>query len=306
MAERAVLPAIVTLDPVEIDGGEGGDVLRVRVTLPLDAPGRLPVILFSHGMMLGRSHYAALTDWWARAGFVVLQPDHADAAVDGFAAPMPLPPDLWRRRIEDMHRLLRSLDRIERAAPFLHGRFDPHTVLAAGHSFGAHTCAALVGARVWDEGAGSGGHFADFAEPSVRGALLMSPPGSGGADLSAAFRPNGGFFTVDWDAISRPVLTIVGANDDSREMTIRDADWRADIYHRSAVPDMGLMTLEGAGHYLGGIVDPRRKGVEEAQPAFLETVREASLAFFRAVIDGGTLADLHATMTGRPASFVCR
>jgi dienelactone hydrolase len=274
---------IFVVDPVIIPSDAEGRSLLVRVTAPISPDGPLPVILFSHGSMLSRQHYPALTEWWARAGFIVLQPDHEDAAIDGFAPPGPPPVDVWRTRILDMRRVCRALDKIEDAVPGLRGCLDRKTVLAAGHSFGGHTVAAMAGARVWNERTGQ---FESFFDPAVKGAIAMSPPGSGGADLSTAWRARGGFFTVDWEAFRCPVLVIVGSRDDSKQMTVREADWHADMFHRSSAPDMCLLTLIGAGHYLGGIVDPRRIGMDDADPRRLAAVRGASVGFLRDVMAG--------------------
>ncbi len=284
VAVAATAPApLVTIDPVVIPAAGKDRDLVVRVTAPVAPTGRLPVILFSHGSGLSRMDYAQIVDWWARHGYVVLQPDHEDAAVEGFPRTSPAPADLWRTRIVDMRRLAGALDRVEAQVPGLRGHLDHDRLLAVGHSFGGHTIAALMGARVWNA---TERRFESFADPRIRGAVLLSPPGSGGQDLNAAFRERAAFLNVDLGALRGPLLVIVGAMDDSKVMTSRDADWHADVYRKSGTTGACLLTLSGAHHYLGGIVDPKRVGVEDADPARLQLVREASLALFEDALAG--------------------
>lgn len=301
LAAAAPVPVLI-VDPVVLPARDGQRELLVRVTAPLVLHGRLPVILFSHGAALSRSQYAPLVEYWARAGYVVLQPDHEDGVIDGFPPPAPSD-DLARTRIVDMQRLVHGLERIEAAVPALRGHLDGASILVAGHSFGAHTAAALVGAKVWDDRLR---RFQSFAEPTVKGALLLSPPGSGGADLSDAFRARGGYLTVDWSALRGPILTIVGSQDDNKTLSPRAPEWHADIYRRSTATDQCLVTLTGARHYLGGIVDPRRTGVEDADPARLAAVRRDSLALFQAALDGKRLSgDMFAPL-GTAGTIECR
>ncbi len=280
-ASAAARIAVTITDPVTIPADARGHLLLVRVTAPAVIRGRLPVILFSHGSGLSRTTYEPLVSWWAEHGFVVLQPDHDDAPVDGFAPAVPPPADLWRTRIVDMRRIADYLAVVEAAVPALRRHLDRRHLLAAGHSFGGHTIAALIGMRVWNATA-----FEDFSDPRFVGALLLSPPGSGGDDLSPAFRARAGFLSVDLAALRGPLLVIVGSSDDSKVMTVRDADWHADVYRKSRSTATCLITMMGARHYLGGIVDPRRVGVEDADRGRLALVRDASLALFADALAG--------------------
>jgi dienelactone hydrolase len=266
---------------VVIPADSQGRALLVRVSAPAAIRGRLPIILFSHGSALSRSTYEPLASWWAQHGYVVLQPDHEDAPIDGFAPAAAPSADLWRTRISDLRRLADDLGVIEAQVPALRGHLDRTRLLAAGHSFGGHTVAALMGMKVWN-----GTAFEDFSDRRIKGAVLMSPPGSGGDDLNPAFRSRVGFLTVDLKALRGPLLVIVGSSDDSKVMTMRDAGWHADIYRRSTATGMCLITMTGARHYLGGIVDPKRPGVEDADPNRLALVRDASLALFADALSG--------------------
>lgn len=290
----AIVPVTIT-DPVTIPANALGRALLVRVTAPSAIRGRLPVILFSHGAMLSRSTYEPLASWWAQQGFIVLQPDHEDAPVDGFAPSVLPSSELWRTRITDLRRVADDLVMIEAQIPALRGHLDRTRLLAAGHSFGGHTVAALIGMRVWN-----GTTFEDFSDPRIKGAVVLSPPGSGGDDLNPAFRTRAGFLTVELKELRGPALMIVGSSDDSKVMTMRGADWHAAIYRKSKSTKMCLITMTGARHYLGGIVDPKRVGVEDADPARLELVRQASLALFADALAGrAPTADMGRNIRGQ-------
>lgn len=301
-ATPAPSPVTIT-DPVVLPAEDGQRALLVRVTSPASPKGRRPVILFSHGAALSRGQYAPLIEYWARHGYVVLQPDHEDGLVDGFPPPIAPSPELWRTRIVDMQRLARALPAVARAVPGLRGHLDASRIFAAGHSFGGHTVAALMGARVWNDRLNA---YEVFDTPAIKGAVLLSPPGAGGADLSEGFRAKGGYLTVDWSAMRGPMLIVVGSDDESKALTIRNADWHADPYRRSLARNLCLVTLTGAKHYLGGIVDPRRTGVEDASPARLAAARTSSLALFEAASRGGALSPALFAPLGTDGTIACR
>ncbi|HWU02855.1 MAG TPA: hypothetical protein VN222_08970 [Novosphingobium sp.] len=304
-ALRAQVPdAVVAItDPVVLPAGAKGRRLLVRVSAPAHIRGRAPVILFSHGAALNRDRYAPLVEAWARAGYVVLAPDHEDGVIDGFPPPPPSA-QLWRTRIGDLRRLAHALPAVEAQVPALRGHLDARKLLVAGHSFGGHTASALVGARVRDADTGKG---IDLAEPLIRGAVLLSPPGAGKPeDLVPSFGKRGGFLDVDWAHLRGPVLVIVGSEDDSAALTVRGPAWHADIYRKSAAKGMCLLTLTGGRHYLGGIVDPRRTGMEDADPARLALVRRASLALFADALAGRAPAAVQFQPLGTPGDVECR
>ena len=293
--------AVVTYDAASLARDADRPPLLVRVTMPAKPEGKLPVVVLSHGAGLSRMNYDQLADWWARHGLIVLRPDHPGASVDGFAAASP--PDVARERIIDMRRVADGLDEIAQQVPGLEGHIDEGKLIAAGHSFGGHTVSAVVGAKIMNPATGK---MESFDDPRYLGAVLLSPPGAGGDQLSEDWQTKGGYLTVDWQDLRGPALVIVGTKDDSKVMTWREADWHADIYNRSTAKNWCLITMPGAAHYLGGIVDPRRDGVPDADPARLALVREATLAAFRAILDGTALHPALTGIVGDKAELQCR
>ncbi|HEX2771089.1 MAG TPA: alpha/beta hydrolase [Micromonosporaceae bacterium] len=137
----------VTLAP----DGPGTPVLDA-----LPAPGRFPIVLFSHGLNSRPEHHAQLTTRWAAAGFVVVAPAYPHTKLG--AAQFDRndvrhqPADAWH-----VLRAVRSLDR--RLDDPLAGHLAASRVAAVGHSAGGYTTAGLLTA----------GHSA-----TLRGAVIIA------------------------------------------------------------------------------------------------------------------------------------
>ncbi len=141
--------------------------LEVRVRYPAvaqDAPGRFPLVVFSHGAGGSRDAFPDLTAHWASHGYIVVLPTHADSI------------QLRRRSGEDLSRLQRDLDSLRRDVKPLDrmadvtfvldsigaleqrvaglrdqeglGRIDRGRIGMAGHSAGALTTQMAAGVKV--------------------------------------------------------------------------------------------------------------------------------------------------------------
>src|SRR5690606_543464 len=116
---------ITVFDPVVLSRPDSdNEPLLVRVTAPAIMQDAAPVIILSHGAYLSRSDYQPLVSRLARAGYVILQPDNNDASIDGFRRKQSPPPDLWRKRIMDLHSVVDALENLEAQIPFLAGKLD--------------------------------------------------------------------------------------------------------------------------------------------------------------------------------------
>ena len=271
---------LITFNGVRLESSERPQPLVLRITAPA-AGNRLPIILFSHGHRYSKDDYLPLTEYWAAHGFVVIQPNHLDATDGGLRADDPRQLQVWRTRIADLSRIIDSLDEVEAEVPALRGRLDRSRIFAAGHSFGGHTVEALIGAGIQTET----GDRLDLSDPRVKAALVLAPPGGGGADLSAEWLKRAPYLNVDFSQMTKPALFIVGAEDDS-PMTIKGPEWHQDPYLRSpAASHQCLIVLRGAKHYLGGVLGMRRTEVTDENPVRLRLVQEASLAYLRTLAD---------------------
>ncbi len=171
---------VVSIRPIVLPAPDRGDDLQVRVTAPRSGR-ELPIIVFSHGFGFSMDAYGPLVDFWAAHGFVVIQPTHLDSVTLGLAPDDPRTPHIWRFRIEDLARVLDELDRIEASVPDLRGRLERDRIAAAGHSYGATTASALLGARILDPEGRAG---EDMSDPRVAAGVLLALAGTGGENLT--------------------------------------------------------------------------------------------------------------------------
>ncbi|SCL13304.1 alpha/beta hydrolase family protein [Micromonospora inyonensis] len=169
------------------------------------APGRFPVVLYSHGLRSVPALHAALTTRWAAAGFVVAAPTYPNtnlrSARFNRADVRNQPADAWR--------VVRHVIRLDGTpGDLLAGHLETGRVAAAGHSAGGFTTAGMFTsghpARLR---AGviiaAGGMAGSFAGPPA--ALLFV---HGGADQIVPWHVGrAGYDRTDWP---RAFLTLPG------------------------------------------------------------------------------------------------
>jgi dienelactone hydrolase len=269
---------IVSVKPVVlVEPGRGAD-LQVRVSAPVGGE-RLPVVVFSHGARKSLEAYAPLVDFWAAHGFVVVQPTHLDSASLNLAPDDPRTPLIWRFRIEDLTRVLDELDVLEDAVPGLSGRLDRRRVAVAGHSWGATTASALLGARILDSNDESS---PDMSDPRVQAGVLLAVAGTGGANLTAFAAENFPFMNPDFAHMTTPALMVAGDHDQSM-LSTRGPDWWTDAYALSP-GDKSLLTLFGAEHSMGGISGYSVNETTDESPERVALVQLITTAYLRSAL----------------------
>ena len=275
---------VVSVKPIVLAAPERGEDLQLRVSAP-ETGDRLPVVVFSHGNGWSLDSYFPLADFWASRGFVVIQPTHLDSRTLGLPHDDPRFPRIWRIRVDDLTRALDHLDLLEKAVPGLAGRVDSGRIAVAGHSWGATTASALLGARVLDPDGRPGEAMAD---PRVGAGVLLAVAGRGGADLTSFAAEHLPFLNPTFEQMTTPALVVAGDHDQSM-LSVRGPDWWTDAYSLSPAPK-SLLTLVGAEHSFGGIVGREVRETTDESPervAFLQSLTTAYLRSTLGVDDAG-------------------
>lgn len=283
-ADRASAPAqAVAVRPLVLPAPDRGDDLQVRVSAPTTGT-ELPIVVFSHGFGWSMDGYGPIADHWAAHGFVVVQPTHLDSTTLALAPEDPRTPCIWRYRIEDLVRVVDELERIEAAVPGLAGRIDRTRIAATGHSWGATSASALLGARVIDKDGHPG---EDMTDSRVAAGVLLALAGTGGPDLTPFAAEQFPFMNPDFTGLKAPALLVAGENDQSL-LSVRGPDWWTDGYRQSPGAE-SLLTVAGAQHSLGGIVThlAANEMAEHESPDKLALVQRVTTAYLRKALGVG-------------------
>lgn len=265
-ASAAQAPQVISVDPVT--PGQGAPIMRVS----FPGTGRqLPIIILSHGNRLSREDYQPIVTALVRSGHVVIQPDHPDASQDGFIPKTQQPDDSWRTRVEQIRWVAAHVRAIADATPGLRGRIDPRRIALAGHSFGGHSVALAMGARVT-------GQPPLPPVEGIRAAVLLAPPG-GYEGLTPEWKARAPYLRTDWSAMRGPML-IVNGDKDAAAMSDRGPQWHDDSFtHAPTGQDICLKVVKNAGHYLGGIDTVLRPPAGDATPEKRAAVLDAIVTF---------------------------
>lgn len=271
--------AIISVRPVVLEAPDRGTDLQLRVSAPVNGQD-LPVVLFSHGLGFSMDAYGPIVDFWAAHGFVVIQPTHLDSVALGLAPDDPRGPNVWRYRIEDLRRVLDELGTIEASVPGLRARLDYGRIAATGHSYGATSASALLGARVLAPG---GDPEEDFTDSRVMAGVLLCLAGLAGNELTPLATQMFSFMSPKFDHMNTPAL--IGAGDaDQSMLSTRGPDWWRDGYQLSP-GEKSLLTLAGAEHGLGGIHAYGTIPQSPAEnPATVALVQQVTTAYLRSVL----------------------
>ncbi|MCK1797148.1 chlorophyllase [Streptomyces sp. XM4193] len=263
---------IVAVKPLTVPAPGRSLDLQVKVTAPV-SDRNLPVIVFSHGNAWSLDGYAPLVDRWAAAGFIVVQPTHLDSRRNGIGWEDPRFATVWRVRIADLHAVLDGLDDILDRTVGTDARVDHERIAVVGHSWGAQTAGAILGARVFDADGVPG---EDFSHPSASAGALIAATGTGDTltPFAAEHLP---FMRPDYSGMSAPALVVAGGRDRS-QLSTRGPDWFTDAYHLSPSPK-NLLTLAEGEHTLGGLAGEAVAETTDENPARVALVADAVSAW---------------------------
>jgi predicted dienelactone hydrolase len=228
----AALPAAPAVIEGKWTNQASGRVVPFRARVP-EGEGKRPTVLISHGLGGSLDGMEYLADRWVRHGYLVVHLQHpgsdssiwmgmvlnreetlkAATSVEEFTA-----------RVRDVRLALERL----RTEPALAARHDSGEVAIAGHSYGARTSMALSGERF------PAAPNADFADPRIRAAIVLSPPPVSGRERFSAI----GIPQFHWTG-TRDITPI----EESQDPALRLAPFR-----ESTNPSSYLVVLDGADH----------------------------------------------------------
>ncbi len=255
--------------------------LNVRLSFPR-AEGAYPVVVFSHGAYSSKDMYNPILDHWATHGFVVLAATHIDSTALGVERGDPDAGRKWPTRVADLTFLLDNMAEIERQVPKLAGKPDLQQVAAAGHSLGGLTAMAMAGASTLALETGERQYLADGR---VKAGVFISPPGT--------------LPTIDAQGFSevRVPAFYTTATDDIIMVPDTTWEWHKDGFRYAPPGDKYLLVLNGADHYLGGIVGRDDLNMSPRARDYLSLTNGLTTAFLASYLKGqsGALAVLTTT-----------
>lgn len=243
----------VTQKNLELEDTKRGKTLAFRATYPDNTKAGLPVIVWSHGLYGSQDSYDPLVKFWARHGYLVLQPSHSDSLRRGSG--LDNPTSDWANRPKDISFLLDSLN----SHPLLGPKANLSRVGMGGHSYGAHTTMLVGGAKTV-----VGGPFADLRP---RCFVAISPQGEDRL-----------FDRSSWSGLKHPTLFVSGDNDSGRKGD--PADWRLAPYRGAPAGEKYLLWVKDAYHNFGGISGLRHSKSGPADGDQLTLVKSSTLAFW--------------------------
>lgn len=268
---------LVSVKPLTVPTTGRSVPLQVKVTAPIDGD-KLPIIVFSHGNAWSMDGYAPLAERWAAAGFVVVQPTHLDSRRNRIGFDDPRFASIWRVRIADLHAILDHLGDILDQVNGLPARADHNRIAIVGHSWGAQTTGALLGARVLDA---AGTPDENFSHPAVKAGALIAATGTGDS-LTPFAVEHLPFMRPGYSTMTIPALVVAGGKDQSA-MSTRGPDWFTDAYHLSPAPKR-LLSIADGEHTLGGIAGEAVKETTDEDPARIALVADAISAYLLDVL----------------------
>jgi dienelactone hydrolase len=268
-------PTDVTVRDIDLATQDPARALPVRLFMP-PAGRRLPLVLFSHGAYASGRLYDRILRHWAAAGFAILAPTHRDSVSLGVNRGSN-DPRYFSWRLEDMEFLVASLGAVRRQAAEFGGRVDATRLAATGHSFGGLVAQTLAGATYFDPASGKTIHR---ALKNARAAIVFS----GAGRVAPLLR------TEDFAALKLPLLVTVGTEDLQQAPGLSGYQWRREPFDLAAGKPKYLLTLQGADHYLGGLVGRDDLPQAAQGPAWLTTFNRTCEYFLRRHVAGKRLA----------------
>jgi predicted dienelactone hydrolase len=272
----------------------------VKVYYPVPAKGKLPVIIFSHGLGGSREGYSYVGKYWAAHGYVSVHLTHAGSDTEaliangltdlqGQAQAIATNPKNAVDRCKDVSFAIDHLSAVDKedSSP-LKDHLDLTRIGMSGHSFGANTTMLIAG-----ELTRTGKTFADSR---IKCAIAMSPP---------IATPESAWDKV-YAKVKIPLFVMTGTLDDSPVGETTADQRRVPFDHVANIPAF-LITLEGADHM---VFSGHRRGPEKPTDNHqYQLIEQGTLAFWDAYLTGNEAAkkwftgDGYKTLVGDAGKF---
>lgn len=284
--------------PFTVQAAEGAwkDDRRARlipflIRYPKDAPGRLPVVIFSHGLGGSKEGAAYYAEHLASHGYVVVNVQHpgSDLAIWGGQRPdlenpkvsaeirKAMSPQSALDRFQDIYLAVFALHSLDHQPGALKDRIDLTRIGMSGHSYGALTTQAMAG-QAFARGRKMG-------HPEFKAFVAMSPSSAADGHNADAFGD-----------ITRPFMSLTGTDDGFNLNGKSDyAAERQKPYQAMKRAPSVLVVLQGGDH----MVFSGRQEMGLSRPKddrFRQLIKAASLAFWDAELKDD--AQARAWLTG--------
>jgi len=249
------------------------------IRYPKDAPGRLPIVIFSHGLGGSKEGAAYYSEHLASHGYVVVNLQHQGSDISIWGGQRPdlenlkitplirnaMSPQSALDRFQDVYLAVYALHSLDHQPGALKDRLDLDHIGMSGHSYGALTTQAMAG-QIFPRGQSMG-------HPEFKAFLAMSPSSAANGRDGEAF-----------GAISRPFLSMTGTQDGfNLNGKSNYALERQKPYQAMKRAPSVLLVLNGGDH----MVFSGRQELGLSRPMdgrFRQLIKAASLAFWDATL----------------------
>jgi predicted dienelactone hydrolase len=240
-------------------------VVPVRIRMPAGR-GKVPVILFSHGLGGSLDAGTLWAEAWVRDGDAVIHLQHAgsDSGIIGggkIRAAMSI--EQLRARADDVHFVIDELAKRKREEGCDLTRLDLDHIGMSGHSFGAQTTLAIAGQ-----------HYPAAAlrlgDTRVKAAIALSPQPPFAANDASAF-----------SGIAMPFFSITGTRDEIAWLNKVTPKDRERPFRAMAPGGKYLLVMEGANHRMFSGQDNIPLTNSTPVPHVREVVGRATTLFWR-------------------------
>jgi predicted dienelactone hydrolase len=276
--------AVMSYGPIVMPVTDRHVDLQLKVTAPAIGA-NLPVLIISHGH--GRSNflsslygYGPMVDFFAKNGFVVIQPTHQNSKSLALDASLPEAPLFWSSRPKDISFIMDNLDPILSQVTGLNARVNKEQITVVGHSMGGHTVGMLAGMQVTNP---TDNKIVNATENRLKAYVMIGAPGAPAGLVQAAKEHYPVLNNLDFSTMDQPVLVVNGDKDINPNFSDVD-NWRADGYFLSPGAK-SLLTVYGAEHIFGGISGYDSNETTDESPERVEFVNQCILAYLLSALN---------------------